>query len=215
MLSKPFLTPNLTRRNNNGPTTTGQAKFNTSGRDKSYSRSKSIQIRKKSSFGGFFKNKSKKKDSDDLEPPQQVRKYSTLPPPALDEYVHASLFIPIHICILNDLEKRNHPTKLPLTHDLTVDKALCDLLTMEGIPKDEHELYGLYEIPTCESTFSGTPRVRSRSLAWGDSKVKRLDGGEKLIALHTLSKTSPAVERRFELRRNSSLLSSSNHEVGN
>lgn len=209
ILNKPFLTPSITRREK---APVEQPKSSTLGRDKSYPRSKSSQIRKKTSFGGFFKSKSKKKDFDELELPRPIRKFSTLPSTALDEFEQASLFIPIHICIGNGLKKWEHPAKLPLTYDLTVDKALSELLTKEGIPKSEHELYGLYEIPNCDS-LSETPRVRSRSLAWGDNRAKRLDGGEKLIALHTLSKTSPAVERRFELRKNSSLLDNSNHEV--
>lgn len=153
--------------------------------------------------------KGKKKEFDDeFDVPNPIRKFSTLPPGPIEEYDQSNLFIPIHICINKATVKRGAISNLPLTHDLTVDKALTRLLLMQGIKQEDHGLYGLYQVPVSKSetpNTSGTRTERAKMQAWGDDQAKRLDGRERLIALHTLSKSSPAVERRFELKKHSNV----------
>ncbi|KAI6658514.1 Ras-associating and dilute domain-containing protein-like isoform X1 [Oopsacas minuta] len=202
--SKALLTPNYPRKSSLPSIVNDELKTNSLNRNKSYSKSKSAQIRK-NSFGAFIRFKGKKKEiDDDFDVPNPIRKFSTMPPAPIEEYEHPSLFIPIHICINKSAQKKDVVTNLPLTHDLTVDRALSKLLSMEGVNKNDHRLYGLYQVPTSKSDTLSRPE-RPRSLAWADDQAKRLDGRERLIALHTLSKSSPAIERRFELKKNSSV----------
>ena len=206
--TKPFLTPNNPRRSSLIPIV-NQSKSNSLTRNKSYSKAKGNQLRKNISFGAIMRWKGKKKELDDeFDLPNPIRKFSTLPPGPIEEYDNSNLFIPIHICINKSTENNGKISNLPLTHDLTVDKALTRLLLMQGIDPNDHGLYGLYQVPVSKPetpTTSTTRTEKTRTQAWGDDQAKRLDGRERLIALHTLSKSSPAVERRFELKKHSSV----------
>ena len=206
--AKPSLTPNNPRRSSIDPIV-NQSKSNSLTRNKSYSKAKGNQLRKNISFGAIMRWKGKKKEFDDeFELPSPIRKFSTLPPGPIDEFDQSNLLIPIHICINKSTERKGAINNLPLTHDLTVDKALTRLLHMQGINQNDHGLYGLYQVPVSNPdtpTNSTTRAEKARTQAWGDEQAKRLDGRERLIALHTLSKSSPAVERRFELKKHSSV----------
>ena len=208
--AKPFLTPVTTRKRSLGSQLENK-KASTLDQNKSYSKSKGTQLRKNISFGAIMRWKGKKKEFDDFEIPAPIRKFSTMPPGAtIDEYEHPNLFIPIHVCISTGNDERSTTRNLLLTHDLTVDQALGKLLAMEGIAKDEHELYALYEVPRAKLD-SSIPK--SKSLAWVHDQDKRLDGAETLIALYTLSKASPEIERRFELKKHSTVTISSSETV--
>ena len=208
--TKPFLTPVATRKTSLESRLEEQ-RANTLGRNKSYSKSKGTHLHKNISFGAIMRWKGKKKEFDDFELPAPIRKFSTMPPGTpVDEYDHPNLFIPIHVCVSSGNKQRRTTRNLLLTHDLTVDNAREKLLIIEGIAKEEHELYGLYEVPTNKLDSS---IVRPKSLAWVHDQEKRLDGAEKLIALYTLSRASRDTERRFELKQHSSVSLSTNELV--
>ena len=213
--AKPFLTPVPARKASLG-SQLDQERASTLGRNKSYSKSKGNQLRKNISFGAIMRWKGKKKEFDDFEVPPPIRKFSTMPPVAsIDEYEHPDLFISIHVCVRAGSEERRATRNLLLTHDLTVDKVIGKLLIMEGVPTEEHDSYGLYEVPTSKLDGSISKCDRPKSLAWVNDQDKRLDGAERLIALYTLSKANPDVERRFELKKHSSVPVSSTEQVCN